>query len=158
LELGSFCNIHSRHFAKYWDHLTFDIAVAERVFQKATHGVGLSFDGERVKVKLVQPWLTDDHDPQRLRVTGFSDNIDTDCLKYFLSALVEVEVLDLLFDADHTKAIAQFRKEIGEPFACLLPCYHCVAAPISNYYIFTMGCRLFTPVQADRDYPIASLG
>ena len=87
------------------------VAVAERVFHLYSQG-GLAFKHRNLELELELPWLTSEHDDHKVRVSGFTDELDSEKLKFYLSALSNNAVNEIYLDECRTRAIATFKNSL----------------------------------------------
>lgn len=90
-----------------------DFTVAERVF--STHRKRpLDLNGAELDIELESPELLDYHDNHSVRLSGLTPDLDPEKLKFYVSALSDNTVSEILFDGNRCKAVAQFANPIGE--------------------------------------------
>ena len=75
---------------------------------------GLSFNNKNLKLELELPWLTKHHDEHKVRISGLTNEMDPEKLKFYLCALTKNVVTDVFFDETQTKAVAVFQDKIGK--------------------------------------------
>ena len=90
-----------------------DFTVAERVY--STHRKRpLDLNGAELDIELESPELLDYHDNHSVRLSGLTPDLDPEKLKFYVSALSDNTVSEILFDGNRCKAVAQFANPIGE--------------------------------------------
>ena len=86
--------------------------VAERVYS-SHRKKELVFKGQSLELELDLPWLTAEHDDHKVRVSGLTNDLDPEKLKFYLSALADNVVTEIYFDQTHSRAVATFLHRVG---------------------------------------------
>lgn len=121
------------------------VVVAERVYDYSMQR-GLVFHSKELEIELELMWLTKHHDDHKVRLSGLSDEIDPEKVKFYLSALTNNVVTDLFFDQTQTKAVAVFQNSIGM-IANVSPMYFlCCSSFAHNMYRY---CYKLSPTVED---------
>ena len=79
---------------------------------------GLLFKGVSLELELEVPWLTKHHDDHKVRVSGLTEELDPEKLKFYLSAISENEVSEMFFNQNQSRAVAIFKHQLGELLRC----------------------------------------
>jgi len=88
--------------------------VADRVYYLHCSRKPLCLNDKSLEMELELPWLTDNHDDHRVRVSGFTEELDPEKLRFYLSALSNNSVRQMSFNKEQTRAIAEFKESLGE--------------------------------------------
>lgn len=95
-------------FAQFVLHL-----VAEKVYNFHQEKP-IFFNGSKLDIELDCHRLLDHHDNLSLHVSGLTPELDPEKLKFYLSALSDNVITDILLDDSCTKAVAKFYKPLGK--------------------------------------------
>ena len=108
------CNKNHLNDAKHNSALAItDFTVAERVY--GVHRKRpIELNGSELEIELESPDLLDYHDNHSVRLSGLTPDLDPEKLKFYISALSDNTVSEILFDGYRCKAVAQFANPIGE--------------------------------------------
>ena len=74
----------------------------------------LMFVHQSLELELELPWLTAEHDDHKVRVSGLTNDLDPEKLKFYLSALADNVVTDIYFDETQSRAVAIFSHSLGK--------------------------------------------
>jgi len=94
--------------------LIFFFTVAERVYHKFDQPKGIYLDNKKLDIELELPWLNEHHDRHRVRVSGLTEELDPEKLRFYLSALSNNSVTQMSFNEDYTKAVADFHRPMSD--------------------------------------------
>ncbi|KAF6036950.1 hypothetical protein EB796_004734 [Bugula neritina] len=75
-------------------------------------------------------WLNEHHDRHRVRVSGLTEELDPEKLRFYLSALSNNSVTQMSFNEDYTKAVADFHRPMSDAdFGQLIHSYQKIPMP-----------------------------
>ena len=75
---------------------------------------GLTFENKSLELELELPELTESHDNRRVKICELTSDLDSEKLRFYLSALSDNVVAEIYFNENHTKAVATFVDPIGK--------------------------------------------
>ncbi|KAF6030610.1 hypothetical protein EB796_011092 [Bugula neritina] len=73
-----------------------------------------TFRGRQLKMELVLPEFKGHHDRHRVRVSGLTEELDPEKLRFYLSALSNNSVTQMSFNKEQTRAIAEFEEPLSD--------------------------------------------
>ncbi|KAF6030597.1 hypothetical protein EB796_011094 [Bugula neritina] len=88
--------------------------VAEIVYSRHCSHKSLYLNDKSLEIELELPWLTDQHDRHRVRVSGLTEELDPEKLRFYLSALSNNSVTQMSFNKEQTRAIAEFEETLAQ--------------------------------------------
>ena len=59
------------------------------------------------------PWLTEQHDDRKVRISGLNGELDPEKLKFYLSGISDNLVTEMFFNQNQSRAVAIFKNKIG---------------------------------------------